>query len=105
MVEEPETLIQEDSSKQTVEQPEILVQDAGSKETAVAQAAEDRDDRSVSVQKTEDSEAFEKGKIAGLQEAILAIMEKIGPVTDRMRQDVLDNVYHDSLIKWIKSFR
>ena len=105
MVEEPETLIQEDSSKQTVEQPEILVQDAGSKETAVAQAAEDRDDRSVSVQKTEDSEAFEKGKIAGLQEAILAIMEKNGPVTDRMRQDVLDNVYHDSLIKWIKSFR
>lgn len=50
-------------------------------------------------------EAFEKGKIAGLQEAILAIMEKNGPITDQMRKDVTDNVYHDSLINWIKSFR
>ena len=50
-------------------------------------------------------EAFEKGKIAGLQEAILAIMSKNGAVTDQMRKDVTDNVYHDSLINWIKSFR
>lgn len=50
-------------------------------------------------------EAFERGKIAGLQEAILAIMEKNGHVTDRMRQDVYDNVYHDSLVNWVKSFR
>lgn len=49
--------------------------------------------------------SFEKGKIAGLQEAILAIMEKNGPVTDQMRRDVMENVYHDSLIAWIKSFR
>ena len=50
-------------------------------------------------------EAFEKGRIAGLQEAILAIMSKNGPITDQMRRDVTDNVYHDSLINWIKSFR
>lgn len=50
-------------------------------------------------------EAFEKGKIAGLQEAILATMEKNGPLTDQMRRDVANNVYHDSLINWIKSFR
>lgn len=50
-------------------------------------------------------EAFEKGKIAGLQEAILAIMSKNGPITDQMRRDVAANVYHDSLINWIKSFR
>ena len=48
---------------------------------------------------------FEEGKIAGLQEAILAIMEKNGPVTDQMRRDVTENVYHDSLIAWVKSFR
>ena len=53
----------------------------------------------------ETSEDFERGKIAGLQEAIIAIMEKNGPVTDQMRKDVTDNVYHDSLINWIKSFR
>lgn len=54
---------------------------------------------------TSGSQDFEKGKIAGLQEAILAIMEKNGPITDQMRRDVEANVYHDSLITWIKSFR
>ncbi len=52
-----------------------------------------------------DQDAFERGRIAGLQEAILAIMEKNGPVTDQMRKDVRDNIYHDSLISWVKSFR
>lgn len=33
------------------------------------------------------------------------MMEKNGPVTDQMKKDVMDNVYHDSLINWIKSFR
>ena len=51
-----------------------------------------------------DRDAFERGKIAGLQEAILAIMEKKGPVTDQMRKDVENNVYHDSLVNWVKSF-
>lgn len=51
------------------------------------------------------AQAYESGKIAGLQEAILAIMEKYGPVTDQMRRDVLENVYHDSLITWVKSFQ
>lgn len=51
------------------------------------------------------SDEFERGRIAGLQEAIIAIMEKYGPVTDQMRKDVTDNVYHDSLITWIKSFQ
>ncbi len=59
----------------------------------------------ASAERSEYVEAFEKGKIAGLQEAILAIMEKNGCVTDQMRKDVTDNVYHDSLINWIKSFR
>ena len=70
--------------------------------SAVSPAAETNTSNSVF-----DSEqlAFEKGKIAGLQEAILAIMEKNGPVTDQMRKDVEANVYHDSLINWVKSFR
>ncbi len=59
----------------------------------------------ASAESSEYTEAFEKGKIAGLQEAILAIMEKNGCVTDQMRKDVTDNAYHDSLINWIKSFR
>ncbi len=53
---------------------------------------------------TFDSNAFEQGKIAGLQEAILAIMEKKGPVTEQMRKDVFNNTHHDSLVNWVKSF-
>ena len=49
-------------------------------------------------------DTFERGKIAGLQEAILAIMEKKGSVTEQMRNDVLNNTHHDSLVNWIKSF-
>lgn len=49
--------------------------------------------------------AFESGKIAGLQEAILAIMEKNGSVTEQMKKDVYSQEHHDSLINWIKSFR
>lgn len=56
-------------------------------------------------EKTTQEEAFERGRIAGLQEAILAIMGKNGPITEQMRRDVTENVYHDSLINWIKSFR
>ncbi len=52
-----------------------------------------------------DAESFEKGRITGLQEAILAIMEKNGPVTDQMRRDVMANTHHASLVNWIKSFR
>ena len=53
----------------------------------------------------QDADSFEKGRIAGLQEAILAIMEENGPVTDQMRRDVINNTHHDSLINWVKSFR
>lgn len=51
------------------------------------------------------SEIYEKGKIAGLQEAVLALMEARGNVTEQMRRDVMENVYHDSLVTWVKSFR
>lgn len=60
---------------------------------------------STSASGTALAEAFEKGRIAGLQEAILAIMSKNGPVTDQMRRDVTDNVYIDSLLNWVRSFR
>lgn len=55
-------------------------------------------------EKGNDTRSFEDGVIKGLQEAVLARMEKNGPVTDQMRSDVEKNVYHDSLINWIKSF-
>lgn len=62
------------------------------------------DEPAVSPANAAYDEAFEKGKIAGLQAAVIARMEKNGPVTDQMRRDVENNVYYDSLINWIKSF-
>lgn len=56
------------------------------------------------VPETTGEATFEEGKIAGLQEAILAIMEKNGPVTDQMRNDVKNQTHYGSLINWIKSF-
>jgi len=50
------------------------------------------------------SEDFENGRIAGLQEAILAIMSKYGPVTDQMKRDVYNQTHIPSLINWVKSF-
>lgn len=48
---------------------------------------------------------YEEMSIEELQQAILDRMAKNGPVTDRMRQDVMENVYHNSLVNWIKSFQ
>lgn len=62
---------------------------------------------STAPESTDDSkeaDAYARGIIAGLQEAVIARMEKNGCVTDQMKQDVYNNTYHDSLINWIKSF-
>ena len=39
-----------------------------------------------------------------LQQAILAKMAGNGPVTDQMKKTVYDNIWHDSLVNWLKSF-
>ena len=39
-----------------------------------------------------------------LQAAVLAKLAKNGPVTEQMLKDIRENVYHNSLINWIKSF-
>lgn len=48
---------------------------------------------------------YEEMSIEELQEAILEKMRRNGPVTERMRQDVIENVYQNSLLNWVKSFR
>jgi len=47
---------------------------------------------------------FEEMTVEELQEAILERMKRNGPVTEQMRKDVLENIYHNSLVTWIKSF-
>lgn len=48
---------------------------------------------------------YEEMTVEELQAEILAKMAANGPVTDSMKQDVLDNVYPDSLLNWVRSFR
>jgi len=40
-----------------------------------------------------------------LQQMVLYKLSCNGPVTDQMKKDVSDNVYRDSLLNWVKSFR
>ena len=47
---------------------------------------------------------YEQMSVEQLQTVILAKMEKNGNVTERMRRDVADNIWHDSLVNWAKSF-
>ena len=48
---------------------------------------------------------YEEMTVEELQAAILEKMAKNGPVTEQMRRDVLQNVWHGSLLNWVKSFR
>jgi hypothetical protein len=47
---------------------------------------------------------YEHMTVPELRQAILDKMAKNGPVTDRMRQDVMENRWRDSLLTWVRSF-
>ena len=48
---------------------------------------------------------YEEMSVEQLQSVILAKMASNGLVTDQMERDVANNVWHDSLVSWAKSFR
>ena len=50
------------------------------------------------------NKSFEEMTVEELQNAILERMRCNGPVTEQMKKDVLENIYHNSLVTWIKSF-
>ena len=47
---------------------------------------------------------YEEMTVEELQAAIIERMAKNGPVTEQMKKDVTENIWHDSLVTWIKSF-
>ena len=47
---------------------------------------------------------YEEMSVQELQLSVLAQMAMRGEVTSQMRKDVAENVYHDSLVNWAKSF-
>lgn len=54
--------------------------------------------------KTDFSKPYEEMTVEELQAAIIERMKRNGPVTEQMKRDVMENVYHNSLVTWIKSF-
>ncbi|MDO4261790.1 MAG: alpha-amylase family glycosyl hydrolase [Eubacteriales bacterium] len=48
---------------------------------------------------------YEEMTVPELQLAVLEKLGKNGPITDQMRRDVAENVYRDSLLNWVRSFR
>lgn len=58
-----------------------------------------------SLEPQETNKPFDQMTVEELQQAILAKMAKNGPITQRMHQDVAENVYRDSLLNWVRSFR
>ena len=51
------------------------------------------------------SKSYEEMSIEELQACVLEKLAKNGPVTEQMKRDVANNIYHDSLVNWVKSFR
>ncbi|MBR2414017.1 MAG: alpha-glucosidase C-terminal domain-containing protein [Clostridia bacterium] len=47
---------------------------------------------------------YEEMTIEQLQQVIFEKMKKNGPVTERMYKDIADNIWHNSLVNWAKSF-
>lgn len=94
---EVEDILEPLNKPTTLTEPEKMVMEK--KPEAAADTADTNSTPSPDSQKT-----YEDGKVAGLQEAIIAIMESKGPVTDQMRKDVYNQTHYPSLINWIKSF-
>ena len=51
------------------------------------------------------SKPYEQMSVEELQAAILQKLAHNGPVTDQMRRDVAANIWKDSLLNWVRSFR
>lgn len=52
-----------------------------------------------------EGKSLEEMSVEELQAEIIDLMAQRGPVTDQMKRDVMNNVWHDSLVNWAKSFR
>ena len=79
------------------------IEEKGQAEAVANEKEEDKEDVSPVVNTAPKS--YEEMSIEELQEAILERMRRNGPVTEQMKKDVMENVYHNSLVTWIRSFQ
>lgn len=105
-VEVPETAAAKENESNAPETEEKQAAEAGS----VAEAPSTPESEASSSQETaaevpNPDKTPEEMTVGELQAAILAKMAGNGPVTDQMKKTVYDNIWHDSLVNWLKSFR
>jgi len=89
-----EIWIPQNGGRQTYEPVKVQVKGTVQNESAALQTPE----RAF-------NKPYEEMTVPELQAEILAKMAANGNVTDRMKQDVMENVYRDSLLNWVRSFR
>ena len=94
----------QEAPKQEVPKQEAPKQETPKIENAAAAHPEAKTSGFVDRSVTE-GKAYESMTVEELQEAILSKMEKNGPVTEQMLRSVYENVYPNSLMNWVKSFR
>ncbi|MBQ1327737.1 MAG: alpha-amylase [Eubacterium sp.] len=115
-----ETAAEEIVENEIAEETEEAVAEEIAEETegAVEEVTVEETEEAVTEEIAEDSEAeidietlvprnvsYEEMSIEELQHCIYEKMRNNGPVTPEMKKTITDNVYHDSLVNWVKSFR
>lgn len=70
----------------------------------IKEKAEEPVKREEAAVKIPENKSWEEMTVEELQQVILEKMSKNGPVTEQMRKDVTENIWHNSLVNWVKSF-
>jgi hypothetical protein len=100
-VPQEETVVSEES-EEAVTEAVVEVEPIAEPEIPVAKPAPEPEKAPVTVPA---NKSYEEMTVEELQAAILEKMAKNGPVTDQMKKTVFENIWHDSLVNWVKSFR
>lgn len=105
-VEVPETAAAKENESNAPETEENQAAEAGSvAEAPSTPEAEASSSQETAAEVPNSDKTPEEMTVGELQAAILAKMAGNGPVTDQMKKTVYDNIWHDSLVNWLKSFR
>ena len=105
-VEVPETAAAKENESNAPETEENQAAEAGSvAEAPSTPEAEASSSQETAAEVSNPDKTPEEMTVGELQAAILAKMAGNGPVTDKMKKTVYDNIWHDSLVNWLKSFR
>lgn len=102
-----ETVTKETAQDLAAQETAAAKEESACANETCAKDADKTDETSDTAAKTvaDLSKAPEDMTVAELQLCILAKMATNGPVTDQMKKTVYDNIWHDSLVNWFKSFR